>query len=45
MPKAFEDCVAGGGKVWTVKKSGGRYQHICRDSKGIHKGEIKTKKK
>lgn len=29
MPKAFDDCVSGGGRVRTKTLSGGRYMHIC----------------
>lgn len=49
MPKAFEKCVAGGGKVRTKKIGQEKYIHICvpkgggpGDSVG---GEVKKKKK
>lgn len=44
MPKDFERCYKSGGKVVTKKLSGGRYIHLCKDSKGWHSGEVKKKK-
>jgi len=45
MPKGFEKCVAGGGRVRTKKLSGGRYMHICFLNGKSYAGEVKTKKK
>ena len=44
MPKDFTTCVARGGRVRTIKRSGASYQHLCFDSKGSHAGEMKRKK-
>lgn len=45
MPKAFTDCVDGGGKVRRVKLSNNRYINICFDKDGkSHAGEVKTVK-
>jgi len=52
MPKAFENCVSGGGRVRTVtgpnkllglKK--GQYRHICFLKGKSFLGEVKTKQK
>jgi len=45
MPKAFEKCVASGGRVRTKSLSKGKYQRFCFDDEGSHAGEVKTKKK
>jgi len=45
MPADFDDCRRRGGEIRTVKIKGGRYQHVCYDGRGVHKGHIKTKKK
>ncbi|KKM60745.1 hypothetical protein LCGC14_1538750 [marine sediment metagenome] len=49
MPKAFEDCVEGGGRVRTISGPDKRFDlgkdqfiRICFDSKGSHEGEKKT---
>lgn len=45
MPKDFDACVAGGGRVRTITLKGGRYLRICYDKAGkSHAGEVKTKK-
>ncbi len=51
MPRAFTDCVSGGGRVRTVKgkqfgmKSEGQYRHICINKSGkTFMGHVKTKK-
>jgi hypothetical protein len=45
MPKAFEDCVKGGGKVRTKNLKGNKYIRICYDKNGnSHAGEIMTRK-
>jgi hypothetical protein len=41
MPKAFEDCVSGGGKVRTKKLGGGKYMHICFKDGKSYSGEVK----
>jgi hypothetical protein len=45
MPKAFTDCVKGGGRVRTKKLSGGRYIHFCFKGGKSHAGEVKSKKR
>lgn len=47
MPKDFDNCVSGGGRVRTKKLSGGRYIHVCFPKGGGSSvaGEVKTKKK
>ena len=45
MPKAFEDCQAKGGKIRTMKLSGGRYMRICIHKGRSVRGEIKHKQK
>lgn len=45
MPEAFDKCVAGGGRVRTMKVKGGRFMRICFDKAGkSHAGEVKKKK-
>jgi len=44
MPKAFEKCVAQGGRVRTKKLSNGKYIHICFKDGKSYAGEVKTKK-
>ena len=43
MPKEFDACRAGGGKVRTVQLKGGKYMHICILNGKSYKGEVKTK--
>lgn len=47
MPKAFDACVKGGGRVRTKKVGGNKYIHICWPKGGGDSvaGEVKTKKK
>ena len=45
MPKAFDDCVKNGGKIFTIKIGSNRYRHICKLNGKISYGHIKTKKK
>lgn len=45
MPKGFDKCRAGGGKIRTKKLSGGKYQHVCILGGKSYGGEIKTKQK
>ena len=46
MPRDFDVCVKGGGKVRTKKLKGGKYMHICYDKNGkSHAGHVKTAKK
>ena len=46
MPKDFDTCVAGGGRVRTMKVKGGRYMHVCFDKEGkSHAGEVRQSKK
>ena len=51
MPKEFEACVSGGGRVRTVSGSNkmlgvkkGQYRHVCFLKGKSFLGEIKTKK-
>lgn len=44
MPKAFEKCVAQGGRVRTKKLPNGKYIHICFKDGKSYAGEVKTKK-
>lgn len=51
MPKDFEDCVKGGGRVRTIsgpnKRFGlaaGEFVHVCFNKSGMHRGEKKTSK-
>jgi hypothetical protein len=34
MPKDFDNCVKGGGKVRTIKAGGNKYMHICKTQSG-----------
>lgn len=44
MPKAFMQCMRGGGRVRTKKMQGGKYMHMCfKDGKG-YAGEVKKRK-
>lgn len=43
MPEDFNKCVSNGGHVITRKRGKNQYQHFCKDSKGWHAGEVKTK--
>ena len=45
MPKAFENCVAAGGRVRTKTMSGNRYMHICFKDGKSYAGYVKTYKK
>ena len=46
MPKQFDDCVSGGGKVRTIVPGKGKYLHICYPKGGgpSVSREVKTKK-
>ncbi len=46
MPKSFDDCEAGGGRIRTKTLSDGRYIHICFPKGGGAgiAGEVKEKK-
>ena len=44
MPKAFNSCVAGGGRVRTKKLSGGKYLHICFKDGKSYAGHVKKRK-
>jgi hypothetical protein len=43
MPKEFDSCRAGGGKIRTMKMEGGKYMHICILNGKSYRGEVKTK--
>jgi hypothetical protein len=43
MPKEFDACRKGGGKVRTIQLKGGKYMHICILNGKSYKGEVKTK--
>ena len=43
MPKAFENCRKKGGKIRTVKLSGGKYVHICTIGGKSFRGYVKSK--
>ena len=45
MPKAFERCVKSEGRIRTVKRGEGKYQHICFQSGKSYAGEVKRRKK
>jgi len=45
MPAGFDKCRKGGGKITTIKLSGGRYRHICTIRGKKFLGHIKNKKK
>jgi hypothetical protein len=45
MPKAFDACVGGGGKVVTKKLAGRKYIHLCKKPGGSFvAGHVKTRK-
>lgn len=44
MPKAFEDCVAGGGRVRRKTLSDGRYINICYKGGKSFASEVHEKK-
>jgi hypothetical protein len=44
MPKDFDKCVRGGGRVRTKKLKGDKYIHLCFDKSGSHAGHVKKKK-
>jgi hypothetical protein len=43
MPKEFDACRSGGGKVRTITLKGGKYMHICILGGKSYRGEIKSK--
>lgn len=43
MPKGFDACRKGGGKIRTVKMKGGKYMHVCILNGKTYKGEVKKK--
>jgi hypothetical protein len=43
MPKEFDACRKGGGKVRTVQLSGGKYVHVCYLNGKQYRGEVKLK--
>lgn len=44
MPKAFDNCVKNGGRVRTIKLTGGKYRRICYLNGKSYLGHVKTKK-
>ena len=42
MPKDFDVCVSGGGRVRTKKMGKNKYMHICFKDGKSHAGEMKT---
>ena len=45
MPKEFDICMQGGGKVRTMPVKGGRHMKICIDKDGkSHAGEVSMQK-
>lgn len=44
MPKAFDDCVKGGGKVRTKTINKSKYMHVCCKGGKCTGGHVKTKK-
>lgn len=45
MPEKFDQCVADGGRVRTMKVKGGRYMRICFDKAGkSHASEVRKSK-
>lgn len=45
MPRAFNSCVAHGGRVRTKKLSKGRYLHVCFQNGKSVAGHVKKAKK
>ena len=45
MPKAFESCIAKGGRVRTKKLENGKYIHLCFIDGKSYSGEVKKSKK
>ena len=43
MPKEFDACRAGGGKIRTIELKGGKYMHVCFLNGKSYKGEVKVK--
>lgn len=44
MPKEFDACRKGGGKIKTIQVGkGGKYMHVCILNGKTYKGEVKTK--
>jgi len=43
MPKSFDTCRAGGGKIRTMTLKGGKYMHICILNGKSYRGEVKSK--
>jgi hypothetical protein len=44
MPPKFTKCVNSGGRVRTLRRGAGKYQHICYKNGKSYAGEVKTKK-
>jgi len=44
MPEAFENCRKQGGRIRTIKLSGGKYMHVCYLNGKSYRGEVKQKK-
>lgn len=44
MPAAFDQCVKNGGRVRTMKRNKGSYQHVCFKGGKSYAGEVKHKK-
>lgn len=44
MPKAFDRCRSGGGKIRTVSMSSKKYKHVCILNGKTVSGEVKKKK-
>jgi hypothetical protein len=45
MPKSFDNCVKGGGRVRTKKLKGDKYRHMCFKDGKTYLGYVKTKGK
>jgi len=45
MPKDFDNCVKGGGRVRTKSLKGGKYIHLCFKGGKSHAGHVKKKGK
>lgn len=43
MPKDFERCVKGGGRVRTISLPHDKYVHVCYLKGKSYRGEVKTK--
>lgn len=44
MSKEFTNCIAGGGRVRTIKHGKTKYQHICYLNGKSYAGEVKIRK-